>query len=232
MTLEEQIKNTLLIFKNHPKESGQRRIKIEAQILKENRLDTQSFWNVICPMLKKEGVLKKYSKLFEVEIIDQEKYNKISSRLVDIKNKEQQKQTQQDLSLVTKHFYNFEIDQEKLERFYLKYHPTNINDADFSIILDSGENTLTINSDVLFFAKETLERVMIDLLVERKTEISWDEILDIYDGKETVHDVREKKVVGDARDRINRKVKATVLKDDLISRRANNYKLKREVTKK
>lgn len=258
MNLEEQIKNAIIFFLNYPRESGQKEARISAQVLKENGLDNDTFWKVIYPLLKKEGAL--YSQLLQTEISDDNRYNIIWNKLENNKNKQnklsyqtehgliysdkekekvlkqQEQELNEELALVSTTTYPFEINQEKLEKIYSKYNEhRQQNNIEINIVLNSENNTLIINSEIIFFAKETLERVMIDALVEKKTEISWDEILDIFDGdcgNEKIQNPSRKREVGDARNRINRKVKKTDLKEDLISRRENNYALKREVVKR
>jgi len=60
MNIEEKIKNAENLFRNYYLAKGVEEVKLGDRILKENGFG-EDFWDMICPVLQKKGVLKGYS---------------------------------------------------------------------------------------------------------------------------------------------------------------------------
>jgi len=61
MTPEEKYKNAIELFRHYHQSKGKEEIQISNQILEEYGLGKDDFWEIICPRLKKQGILKNFS---------------------------------------------------------------------------------------------------------------------------------------------------------------------------
>jgi hypothetical protein len=117
-----------------------------------------------------------------------------------------------------------------------------------------GEDTKNIPITITFYTKEDyfeignvrvqvskgdIERSIVNLLIDKGGEISWDIIMNYhepdtdYPTGTPYQDNKAKKQLGDSRAGLNNKIiTKTALKEDLIARRKNHYSFTREVTKK
>lgn len=103
----------------------------------------------------------------------------------------------------------------------------------FKIILNTNENCLMINSVSVPIPKESIERSMIEILVDSGEEVSWDEIYEKNEPESNTGDNEKKKVVSDTKRRLNKKIiKESDLKEELIKQRRNTYSLTKKVIKK
>lgn len=107
----------------------------------------------------------------------------------------------------------------------------------FSFNANSG--TLEVGNAKITLSRETLERVLLEVLIESKeSETSWDIIMCQFEGNEDYpcggdRGTKAIKQVGDARSRLNSKIsRHTPFKEGLIARRENNYSLTQKVTEK
>ena len=107
------------------------------------------------------------------------------------------------------------------------------HNGQISIVLDTNKDSLIINLISISVPKETVERSILNILIDKNTEVSWDEIVKNDDNYNKAENKVLIKRVSDASRRLNNKiVKKTELKEKLIQQRRNNYSLTRKVTKK
>ena len=100
------------------------------------------------------------------------------------------------------------------------------------IVLNIKNHELVIGKNKILWDSSSLEWSIFHVLVKRDEETSWDEILEHYEGEKPRNIEKQQKQVGDARDRINKKViKESPLKEKLIGRKNNQYRFIKNVTK-
>ncbi len=136
---------------------------------------------------------------------------------------------------------NIKAIRENIASLKQKIVGKNITDnqkGNIKIVFNIKKYSLNINADTILFDPSTLDWSLIKVLVEKqyqgKTLISWDEVLEFFNGRPyTGKPVIGQKQVGDSRDRLNRKIKSSFgLKENLITRKKNQYSLTKKVTKK
>lgn len=110
----------------------------------------------------------------------------------------------------------------------------------FKISFHIKNGTLQINEKNIDFEIGTIERTLLELLVQNDSEISWDTIMTEHDGIDYIMgDVsteqveNSKKRCSDTKRRLNTKIsKETIFNKDLVKQRKNHYSLTEKVTKK
>jgi len=101
------------------------------------------------------------------------------------------------------------------------------------IVLDTNKDSLIVNLISISVPKETIERSILNILIDKDTEVSWDEIIKNDDNYNKAENKVLIKRVSDASRRLNSKIsEKTELKERLIKQRMNNYSLTKKVTKK
>jgi len=136
MALSEQMSQAIDLFWSLYKGFGSNEIKISSLILRENGLENSTFWEVICPEWKEEGVIESIP-LPDMEIINQERYDRLDSKLLesigrqnelrrqyglypneDMENHfdREQKKLRREIDSLIITYYSFKIDPKKLER--------------------------------------------------------------------------------------------------------------------
>lgn len=109
------------------------------------------------------------------------------------------------------------------------------SDLEIEIIINVNGHQLIIGENKISWDSSSIEWSLLHTLLEKAREVSWDEIIEHYEPyleKKSEDKNEQKKQIGDARNRINKKViKESNFKNQLVERKNNQYKFSRKVIK-
>ena len=214
-TVLELLHEKFLVEANKPDSKKSIKVSIYPRDLSRYDIDVETIGDVVTVLNKKDKSIS-FLNLFDSDEFNAETMKGNEPSIWDIE--------------LPSNFYN---KFNKLKDFYKKSTNNNLKEKNIKIVLDVKKDCLSVNSINISIPKETIERSMLNILVDMDTEVSWDEIYDIHEPRSQADIGVKKKTVGDARKRLNEKIiKRSVLKDELIKRRRGNYSLTKKVTKK